>query len=61
MKKFIATIAIVMALATPASAATIGFDISKALPSINKAVTQIVTAPSFNWSAWLSNLLEAGK
>lgn len=61
MKKFIATIAIVMALATPASAATIGFDVSKALPNINKAVTQIVTAPSFSWSAWLSNLLEARK
>lgn len=61
MKKFIATVAIVMALAAPASAATIGFDVSKALPSINKAATQIVTAPSFSWSAWLSNLLEAWK
>ena len=61
MKKFITTIAIVMALATPASAATIGFDVSKALPSINKAVSEIVSKPSFNWSAWLSNLLEARK
>jgi hypothetical protein len=57
MKKLIATVAIVMALATPASAATIGFDIGKAQNSINKAVTQIVNAPSFDWSA----LLEAWK
>ena len=58
MKKFIATVAIVMAMATPASAATIGFDVSKALPSINKAVTEIVTAPTFSWSDWLARILE---
>lgn len=52
MKKIITAVAIVMALATPASAATIGFDISKARPSINKAITEIVSKPTFSW-AWL--------
>lgn len=64
MKKiiaFLSVVAIVSALAVPASAAVGGFDINKARPSINNAVTQIITAPGFNWSAWLSNLLEARK
>lgn len=60
MKKiitFVSALAIVAALAAPASAATGGFDIGKAQPSINKAVTEIVSKPSFNWNTWLNNLL----
>lgn len=60
MKKIIAfvfALAIVASMAIPACAATIGFDINKARPSINKAVTEIVTAPAFDWSEWLNNLL----
>lgn len=61
MKKIIAivsAVAIVVAMAVPASAATGGFDISKAQPSINKAITEIVTAPTFDWSAWLARIVE---
>lgn len=60
MKKiiaFVSAVAIMAALAVPASAATIGFDINKARPSINNAVTEIVSKPDFDWSAWLNNLL----
>lgn len=61
MKKIIAivsAVAIVVAMAVPVSAATGGFDISKAQPSINKAVTEIVSKPTFDWSAWLARIVE---
>lgn len=61
MKKiitFVSALAIVAALAAPASAATGGFDIGKAQSSINKAATQIVSKPSFSWDSWLARILE---
>ena len=65
MKKLIAfalTLLLILTLIVPASAATtMHWDWGKARGSINNAVTEIVTAPSFSWSAWLSNLLEAWK
>ena len=60
MKKiitFVSALAIVSALAVPASAATFSFDIGKAQNSINKAVSEMVNKPTFDWSAWLNNLL----
>ena len=64
MKKIIAFVIaalLVLAMVFPASAATISFDIGKAQPSINKAVTEIVSKPNFNWDSWLSQLLEGWK
>ena len=40
------------------AATTMRWDLSKAQPSINKAVTEIVTAPTFSWSDWLARILE---
>lgn len=60
MKKIIAFVIaalLVLSMVLPASAATGGFDIGKAQPSINNAVTEIVNKPTFDWSAWLNNLL----
>ena len=64
MKKiiaFISAVAIVASLAIPASAAVGGFDISKAQPSINKAVTEIISKPSFSWNSWLNQILSRYK
>lgn len=64
MKKiiaFVSALSIVAALAVPASAATGRFDINKARPSINNTITEIVTAPAFDWSEWLNQFLSRYK
>lgn len=67
MKKFIITMAIMAAMVVPASAASINldlnfnfkpsFDVNKAQPSINNAITEIISKPTFDWSSWLDNVL----
>lgn len=67
MRKFIITMAIMAAMVIPASAASIdldlnfnfkpSFDVNKARPSIDKAITEIVSKPTFDWSSWLDSVL----